>query len=108
VFVAGHNRAFDVRALSRRLVARAGPQDQIVTYRFGELALEFYTGRTIREVTDPRDLEEFLAARRPLYVVTPERAWQSLRDATGRAWTVVDRAEFGGRPVVVAVPEARS
>jgi 4-amino-4-deoxy-L-arabinose transferase-like glycosyltransferase len=104
VFVAGHNLAFDVKALSRRLVSQVGPRDQLVTYQFGELALEFYTGRTIREVGSARDLEAFLSTGRPLYVVVSERSWRGLRDATGREWTVVDRADLGGRLMLVVTP----
>jgi hypothetical protein len=75
-----------------------------VTYQFGELALEFYTGRTIREVGSARDLEAFLSTGRPLYVVVSERSWRGLRDATGREWTVVDRADLGGRLMLVVTP----
>src|SRR4030095_8373152 len=52
VFVAGHNRTHDVKALTERLAARLGPGDQLVTYKLGSLSLQFYLGRTVRELQD--------------------------------------------------------
>ena len=107
VFVVGHNRAYDVKALSGRLVSRVGPRDQLVTYQLGSLALEFYTGRTIRELQDHRSLAPLLAAGRPLYVIVHERRWPELRDGSGRMWTVVDRQQFGNGWWLVTIPAER-
>ena len=104
VFVDGHNRTYDVKALARRLVARVGPQDSLVTYRFGSLTLELYTGRTIPELQDDRSLEPLLTAGRPLYVIVHEGRWPGLRDGSGRTWTIVDRAPFGAGQLLVAIP----
>ncbi len=107
VFVVGHNRAYGVKALSGRLVSRVGPRDQLVTYQLGPLALEFYTGRTIRELQDHRSLAPLLAAGRPLYVIVHERSWPGLRDGSGRTWTVVDRQQFGNGWWLVTIPAER-
>ncbi len=104
VIVDGHNRAYDVKALSRRLVSRVGPQDSLVTYKLGSLTLELYTGRTIPELQDDRSLELLLTAGRPLYVIVHERRWPGLRDGSGRTWTIVDRAPFGAGQLLVAIP----
>ncbi len=107
VFVVGHNRAYGVKALSGRLVSRVGPRDQLVTYQLGPLALEFYTGRTIRELQDHRSLAPLLAAGRTLYVIVHERSWPGLRDGSGRTWTVVDRQQFGNGWWLVTIPAER-
>jgi len=107
VFVVGHNRAYGVKALSGRLISRVGPRDQLVTYQLGPLALEFYTGRTIRELQDHRSLAPLLAAGRPLYVIVHERSWPGLRDGSGRTWTVVDRQQFGNGWWLVTIPAER-
>ena len=104
VFVAGHNRTHDVKALSERLVARLGPGDQLVTYKLGSLSLQFYTGRAIRELQDQQSLAPLLAAGRPLYVVVHDRRWPELRDGSGRSWTRVDELEFGDVRWLVVAP----
>lgn len=95
VFVAGHNRTHDVKAFTERLAARLGPGDQLVTYRLGSLSLQFYLGRTVRELHDQQRLAPLLAAGRPLYVIVHDRRWPELRDGSGRSWTRVDQLEFG-------------
>jgi hypothetical protein len=107
VAVAGHNRAFDIRSLSERLAARAGPQDELVTYRYHPLPIQFYSGRAITRVGDPADLMARVAAGRRFYVVAEDFAWRDLVARTTQAWTVVDGADLNGIRVLVGTPAAR-
>ena len=105
--VAGHNRTHDVKALTARLAARLEPGDQLVTYKLGSLSLQFYLGRTVRELQDQHALAPFLAAERPLYVIVHDRRWPELRDGSGRSWTRVDELEFGDVRWLVVTPVPR-
>jgi len=107
VFVAGHNRTHDVKAFTERLAARLGPGDQLVTYKLGSLSLQFYLGRTVRELQDQQGLALLLAGERPLYVIVHDRRWPELRDASGRNWTRVDELEFGDVRWLVVAPVPR-
>jgi 4-amino-4-deoxy-L-arabinose transferase-like glycosyltransferase len=104
VFVAGHNRTHDVKAFTARLAARLGPGDQIVTYKLGSLSLQFYLGRTVRELQDQPSLAPLLAAGRPLYIIVHDRRWPELRDGSGRSWSRVDELEFGDVRWLVVAP----
>jgi 4-amino-4-deoxy-L-arabinose transferase-like glycosyltransferase len=107
VFVAGHNRTHDVKALTERLAARLGRDDQLVTYKLGSLSLQFYLGRTVRELQDQQGLAPFLAAGRPVYVIVHDRRWPELRDGSGRSWSRVDELEFGDVRWLVVTPVPR-
>jgi len=107
VFVAGHNRTHDVKAFTARLAARLEPGDQLVTYKLGSLSLQFYLGRTVRELQDQQALAPFLASERPLYVIVHDRRWPELRDGSGRSWTRVDELEFGDVRWLVVTPVPR-
>ena len=107
VFVAGHNRTHDVKAFTQRLASRLGPGDQLVTYKLGSLSLQFYLGRTVRELQDQQGLAPLLAGERQLYVIVHDRRWPELRDASGRSWTRVDELEFGDVRWLVVAPVPR-
>ena len=107
VFVAGHNRTHDVKAFTERLAARLGPGDQLVTYKLGSLSLQFYLGRTVRELQDQQGLAPLLAGERPLYVIVHDRRWPELRDGSSRSWTRVDELEFGDVRWLVVAPVPR-
>ncbi len=107
IFVAGHNRLYDVKALADRLAQRAGPDVAFVTYRYQPLALQFYTGRTVTRARDVAELTSLIATGRPVYVVAEDRAWPELAAAGGPTWTVVDRAAVDGRSVSVRMPTER-
>ena len=106
VAVAGHNRVFDIRSLSERLAARAGAQDELVTYRYHPLPIQFYSGRAITRVQDPADLVTRAEAGRRFYVVAEDFVWDDFV-ATRPAWTVVDSADVNGIRVLVGTPAAR-
>ena len=107
IFVAAHNRAYDVKALSQRLAARAGPEAEILTYRYQSLALQFYAGRTVRRARNVGEVMEVVSAGRPVYVVAEDRSWPDLVDVSRGAWTIVDHADVDGRSVSVRSPAAR-
>ncbi|HYB43360.1 MAG TPA: glycosyltransferase family 39 protein [Candidatus Methylomirabilis sp.] len=107
VAVAGHNRVFDIRSLSQRLAARASTGDDLVTYRYHPLPIQFYSGRAITRLGEPADLAARAAAGRRLFVVAEDFAWRDLVARTGEAWTVVDRADINGMQLLVGTPAAR-
>jgi 4-amino-4-deoxy-L-arabinose transferase-like glycosyltransferase len=106
VAVAGHNRVFDIRGLSERLAARAGAQDELISYRYHPLPIQFYSGRAVTRVQDAADLAARAQAGRRFYVVAEDFAWPDL-GATGQAWTVVDSADVNGIRMIVGTPAAR-
>ena len=108
IFVAGHNRMYDVKALAERLVERATPDTEFVTYRYQALALQFYAGRTVKRARDVAELTRLVSTGRPVYVVAEERRWDELGDlAAGKTWTAVDQAHVDGRWVSVRSPAER-
>jgi 4-amino-4-deoxy-L-arabinose transferase-like glycosyltransferase len=107
VYVTQHNRLFDIKSLARRIAARAGTGDQLATYRYQHLSLEFYAGRPVTRVTTPDQLARLASDGRTVYVVADERAWPLLADAANRGWSVVDRADIAGRSFVVGATGAR-
>lgn len=107
VFVPGHNRAYDIRGFSERLVSRAEPEAEIVTYRYQPLALQFYSGRPVRRALNVADVMSSVSGARPVYVIAEDRGWGELADASGRPWTIVDRVNLDGRTVSVRTPAAR-
>jgi len=107
IFVAGHNRLYDVKGLAGRLAHRAGPDVEFVTYRYQPLALQFYAGRTVTRARDVAELTALVSAGRPVYVVAEDRAWPELAGVGGATWTVVDRADVDGRSVSVRTAERR-
>jgi 4-amino-4-deoxy-L-arabinose transferase-like glycosyltransferase len=106
VAVAGHNRVFDIRSLSERLAARAGAGDELVTYRYHPLPIQFYSGRAITRVGDPAQLAARAADGRRLYVVAEDFNWRDLVARSGQAWTIVDGADINGMRVLVGTPAA--
>ena len=106
VAVAGHNRVFNIRSLSERLAARAGAQDELVTYRYHPLPIQFYSGHAVTRIGDPADLVTRAEAGRRFYVVAEDFAWRDLV-ATRQAWTVVDSADVNGIRVLVGTQAAR-
>jgi hypothetical protein len=107
IFVAGHNRTYDIRALAERLAQRATPSTEFITYRYQALALQFYTGRTVKRARDAAELTALVSSGRPVYVVAEERGWRELGDVAGRTWTAVDQAHVDGRWVSARVPGER-
>lgn len=107
VVVTGHNRAYDIKSFSERLAARADPRARIVTYRYQPLALQFYTGRTVVRARNTNEVLDVVGGGGPVYVVAEDRGWPELIDASGRGWTLVDRAEVDGHSVSVRTPGAR-
>jgi 4-amino-4-deoxy-L-arabinose transferase-like glycosyltransferase len=104
VYVAGHNRMFDIKGFAERLASRTDARDRLMTYRYQHLALEFYTGRPVIRATSPGQLRSLVSDGRPVYVIADDRGWPTVREATGQAWGVVDQAVIAGRPLIVAVP----
>lgn len=107
IFVAGHNRTYDIKALADRLAHRATPGTEFVTYRYQPLALQFYTGRTVKRARDVAELTALVSTGRPVYVVAEERSWRELGDVAGKTWTAVDQVHVDGRWVSVRSPEER-
>jgi 4-amino-4-deoxy-L-arabinose transferase-like glycosyltransferase len=107
IFVAGHNRLYDVKGLAERLAHRAGPDVAFVTYRYQPLALQFYTGRTVTRARDVAELRALVSTGRPAYVVAEDRAWPELAAVGADTWTTVDRADVDGRSVSVRMAERR-
>jgi 4-amino-4-deoxy-L-arabinose transferase-like glycosyltransferase len=106
VYVAEHNRLFDIKGLAQRLDARTGPADRVVTYRYQNLSLELYMGRTVTRAQTADQLQA-LASDGSVYVITDDRGWGVVTQATGRPWGIVDQAQIAGRRIVVGVPEVR-
>jgi 4-amino-4-deoxy-L-arabinose transferase-like glycosyltransferase len=107
VYVRQHNRMFDVRSLGQRLAARATPADQLVTYRYQHLALQFYVGRPVERAMTPDQVRTLASDGRAVYVVADDRAWPVLANATALPWDVVDQARIAGRTLVVGTTAAR-
>jgi 4-amino-4-deoxy-L-arabinose transferase-like glycosyltransferase len=107
IFVQQHNRAYDVRGFAERLAQRVPPTDEIVAFRYGRLAYDFYLERSIPQVRDLQALRPVLAAARPVYVLTDERGWATLSTESAGTWSVLDRADIGGRAVLLLIHEPR-
>jgi 4-amino-4-deoxy-L-arabinose transferase-like glycosyltransferase len=107
VFVAGHNRTYDIRRFSERIGARVGPEAEIVTYRYQPLAVQFYAGRPVKRARDVGEVMQVVATGRPVYVIAEDRGWQELSEASGWTWTVVDQADVDGRSISVRIAAMR-
>jgi len=107
VYVRQHNRMFDVRSLGQRLAARATPTDQLATYRYQHLALQFYAGRPVERAMTPEQIRTLASDGRAVYVVADDRAWPIVTSATPRPLSVVDRARIAGRTLVVGTTAVR-
>ena len=107
VFVDGHNRAYDIRALGERLGRRVEPAAEIATYRYQPLALQFYSGRSVQRARDTAELSGMIERGRPLYVVAEDRSWPEVPPPAGRAWTVVDGARVDGKSISVRIAQVR-
>lgn len=107
VYVAEYNRLFDIKGVAQRLVARADAADQFVTYRYQNLSLEFYTGRTVTRALTPDHLQTLVSNGRSVYVIADDRGWGTVTQATGRRWHIVDEAQIAGRKLVVGTTAVR-
>lgn len=107
VYVAQYNRLFDIKGFAQRLGARTAPGDQLVTYRYQNLALEFYTGRTVTRAATPDHLRTLLSNGRSVYVIAEEGGFGAATRATGQSWDIVDEARIAGRTVVVGTTARR-
>jgi 4-amino-4-deoxy-L-arabinose transferase-like glycosyltransferase len=101
IFVQQYNMTYDVRGFTDRLAHRVTAGDELLAFRHGRLAYDFYLGRPIPQIRDPRELGPLLATRHPLYVLTDERGWQILTTALADTWLVVERTEIAGRAVLL-------
>jgi len=107
VFVTRHNELFDIRSFARRLAPRVGAHDALATYRYQNLALALYAGRTVMRAQNPVELQRLLSDGRPVYVIVDDRGWREMVDASGRSWTVLDQAPVAGRTLLFATTTAR-
>jgi 4-amino-4-deoxy-L-arabinose transferase-like glycosyltransferase len=107
VYVSQHNRSFDIKSVAQRLAARTVPADQLVTYRYQHLSLQFYAGRPVVRAMTPDQLAGLAAEGRSVYVVADDRAWPSLTQASSRPWAIVDQASIAGRRLVVGTTAVR-
>ena len=107
VYVAAHNRWFDIKSVGERLAARAAPADQVVTYRYQNLSLQFYARRPIVRALNDDHLRTLVSNGRRTYVIADDRGWRTLAEATGRSWGVVDEAQIAGRRLIVATAAVR-
>ena len=107
VYVNQHNRLFDITSLAQRLAARAGPADRLTTFRYHNLALQFYAGRPVARTSTAAELQSLASDGRAVYVVAEDRAWPALAGAAPRPWSVVDEARIAGRRVLVATTAVR-
>jgi 4-amino-4-deoxy-L-arabinose transferase-like glycosyltransferase len=107
VYVAEHNRLFDIKGVAQRLAARTSAADQLVTYRYQNLALELYTGRTVTRAVTPEQLRTIVSNGRSVYVITDDRGWGAVTQATERPWHIVDEAQSAGRKLVVGTTAVR-
>lgn len=101
IFVRQYNTTYDVRGFAERLAYRVKATDELLAFRHGRLAYDFYLGRPIPQIRDTGELQRRLATPRPLYVLTDERGWGLLTTGSADAWSVVDRTEIAGRAVVL-------
>ena len=107
VFVTRHNELFDIRSFAQRLASRVGAHDALATYRYQNLALAFYAGRTVARAQDPGEMRKLLSGGRPVYVIVDDRGWPGMVEASGRSWTVLDQAPVAGRTLLFATTPAR-
>src|SRR5262249_41099582 len=97
VYVTPDYTLFGTKGLARRSAPPAGAVDELVAYRYQSLSLEFYSGRPVRRVASPGELDRIVADGRTVYVVADERAWPPREGTTDRGWGIVERARIGGR-----------
>jgi len=107
VYVAEYNRLFNIKGLAQRLTARIDPADQLATYRYQNLSLELYTGRTVTRASTPDQLRTLLSNGRAVYLIADGGGFGTVTGATGGAWSIVDQAEIAGRKVVVGTTAVR-
>jgi dolichol-phosphate mannosyltransferase len=100
IFLRQYNAMYEVRGFADRLAHRVTAADELLAFRHGRLAYDFYLGRPIPQIRDTRELRPLLATPRPFYVLTDERGWRTLT-AVADTWSVVDRTEIGGRAVLL-------
>jgi 4-amino-4-deoxy-L-arabinose transferase-like glycosyltransferase len=97
-YPARYNAAYDMPGLAARARAALGPTDELITYQYGKLSLDFYLERPVPEVTDSSVLRRWMAGPgRVLCIVEERRLAQS--DAVH--WVVLDRLLVGGRPILL-------
>lgn len=106
VLLPQYNRTYDVKGFARRIASRVRPEDPLVAFRYRKLSYDLYLRRTVPEIRDPEVLGELLSATRPVYVLAEAPAWRRVGEALGRAWPVVERAQIGGRTVILGTNAA--
>jgi hypothetical protein len=97
-YPARYNAAYDIWGLAARARAALGPSDELVTYQYGTLSLDFYLERSVPELSDPSDLHRLMAGSGRVLCVLEERR---LPRDEARRWIVLDRRVIGGRPVLL-------
>lgn len=101
IFVTQYNRAYDVRGFANRVAQRVRADDALLAFRHGRLAYDFYLGRPIPQIREAGELAAPLARSGLVYVLTDERGWTTLTTVSSRPWAVVERAQIGGRSVLL-------
>jgi len=101
IFVRQYNMTYDVKGFTDRLAQQVNATDELLAFRHGRLAYDFYLGRPIPQIRDTRELRPHLATSHPIYVLTDERGWGIMTTGLADTWSVVDRTEIGGRAVLL-------
>ncbi len=102
IFIPQYNRAYDIKDFSRKVLLRVRPEDPLFAFRYRNLSYDYYLRRPVREIQDPKELGDLLSGNRPVYFLVEERRQGKFQAAIGARWSVVERASFGGRIVVLA------
>jgi 4-amino-4-deoxy-L-arabinose transferase-like glycosyltransferase len=97
-YPARYNAAYDMPELAARARAALGPTDELITYQYGKLSLDFYLERPVPELTDASVLRRVMAGPGRVLCVAEERR---LSQGDVARWVVLDRLIIGGRPIVL-------
>ncbi len=97
-YPARFNATYDIPGLAARARAALGPSDELVTYQYGRLSLDFYLGRSVPELSDLSALHRLMAGSGRVLCVLEERR---LPRDEARRWIVLDRRVIGGRTVLL-------
>lgn len=102
IFIPQYNQAYDIKDFSRKVLLRVRPEDPLFAFRYRNLSYDYYLRRPVREIQDPKALDNLVSEDRPVFFLVEERGWRKFQAAAGARWSVVERASFGGRVVVLA------